>query len=37
MATYTRFPVTVIKGKGSYVWDEQGTQYLRFHFRNSDL
>jgi acetylornithine aminotransferase len=30
MATYTRFPVTVIKGKGSYVWDEQGTQYLDF-------
>ncbi|MEH7501393.1 acetylornithine transaminase [Neobacillus drentensis] len=30
MATYTRFPVAVIKGKGSYVWDEQGTQYLDF-------
>jgi len=30
MATYTRFPVTVVKGKGSYVWDEQGTQYLDF-------
>ncbi|MEH6906158.1 MULTISPECIES: acetylornithine transaminase [Neobacillus] len=30
MATYTRFPVTVIKGKGSYVWDDQGTQYLDF-------
>ncbi|MEH7154655.1 acetylornithine transaminase [Neobacillus drentensis] len=30
MATYTRFPVTVVKGKGSFVWDEQGTQYLDF-------
>jgi acetylornithine/N-succinyldiaminopimelate aminotransferase len=30
MATYTRFPVTLVKGKGSYVWDEQGTQYLDF-------
>ncbi|NRD78205.1 acetylornithine transaminase [Bacillus sp. BRMEA1] len=30
MATYTRFPVTIVKGKGSYVWDEQGTKYLDF-------
>jgi acetylornithine/N-succinyldiaminopimelate aminotransferase len=30
MATYTRFPVTVVKGKGSYVWDDQGKQYLDF-------
>ncbi|MFL6560002.1 MAG: acetylornithine transaminase [Bacillus sp. (in: firmicutes)] len=30
MATYSRFPVTVVKGKGSYVWDEKGTQYLDF-------
>jgi acetylornithine/N-succinyldiaminopimelate aminotransferase len=30
MATYTRFPVTLVKGKGSYVWDEQGIQYLDF-------
>jgi len=30
MATYTRFPVTVVKGKGSYVWDDQGEQYLDF-------
>lgn len=30
MATYSRFPVTVVKGKGSYVWDEQGTQFLDF-------
>ncbi|WP_144552999.1 acetylornithine transaminase [Bacillus sp. X1(2014)] len=30
MATYSRFPVTLVKGKGSYVWDEQGAQYLDF-------
>lgn len=30
MATYSRFPVTIVKGKGSYVWDEKGTQYLDF-------
>ncbi|WP_035445187.1 acetylornithine transaminase [Bacillus sp. UNC41MFS5] len=30
MATYSRFPVTLVKGKGSYVWNEQGTQYLDF-------
>ncbi|MFL6559512.1 MAG: aminotransferase class III-fold pyridoxal phosphate-dependent enzyme, partial [Bacillus sp. (in: firmicutes)] len=30
MATYSRFPVTLVKGKGSYVWDEQGVQYLDF-------
>lgn len=30
MATYSRFPVTLVKGKGSYVWDEEGTQYLDF-------
>jgi acetylornithine/N-succinyldiaminopimelate aminotransferase len=30
MATYTRFPVTIVKGKGSYVWDEKGTKYLDF-------
>jgi acetylornithine/N-succinyldiaminopimelate aminotransferase len=30
MATYSRFPITLVKGKGSYVWDEQGTQYLDF-------
>jgi acetylornithine/N-succinyldiaminopimelate aminotransferase len=30
METYSRFPVTLVKGKGSYVWDEQGTQYLDF-------
>lgn len=30
MPTYSRFPVTLVKGKGSYVWDDQGKQYLDF-------
>jgi len=30
MATYGRFPVTLVKGKGSYVWDNQGKQFLDF-------
>jgi acetylornithine/N-succinyldiaminopimelate aminotransferase len=30
MATYGRFPVTLVKGKGSYVWDDQEKQYLDF-------
>jgi len=30
MATYARFPVTLVKGKGSYVWDDQGKKYLDF-------
>ncbi|MEH7179572.1 acetylornithine transaminase [Neobacillus vireti] len=30
MATYSRFPVTLVKGKGSYVWDDQGEKYLDF-------
>jgi acetylornithine/N-succinyldiaminopimelate aminotransferase len=30
MATYSRFPVTLVKGKGSYVWDEKGNKYLDF-------
>jgi acetylornithine/N-succinyldiaminopimelate aminotransferase len=30
MATYNRFPITLVKGKGSYVWDEQGNKYLDF-------
>jgi len=30
METYSRFPVTVVKGKGSYVWDEEDNQYLDF-------
>ncbi|OIK14688.1 aspartate aminotransferase family protein [Bacillus sp. MUM 116] len=30
MATYNRFPITLVKGKGSYVWDDNGTQFLDF-------
>jgi acetylornithine/N-succinyldiaminopimelate aminotransferase len=30
MATYNRFPLTLVKGKGSYVWDDQGEKYLDF-------
>ncbi len=30
MATYSRFPVTVTKGKGSYLWDDQGNKFLDF-------
>lgn len=30
MAAYGRFPITIEKGKGSYVWDSEGTKYLDF-------
>ncbi|SDK19611.1 acetylornithine transaminase [Sediminibacillus albus] len=30
MPTYNRFPLTLVKGKGSYVWDEQGAKYLDY-------
>lgn len=30
MATYNRFPITLVKGKGSYVWDDQGQKYLDY-------
>lgn len=30
MQTYSRYPLTLVKGKGSYVWDDQGEQYLDF-------
>lgn len=30
MQTYNRFPVTIDKAKGSYVWDTSGTKYLDF-------
>jgi acetylornithine/N-succinyldiaminopimelate aminotransferase len=30
MPTYARFPVTLVKGKGSYVWDDKGEQLLDF-------
>lgn len=30
MATYSRFPITIVKGKGSYVWDDRGNKFLDF-------
>ncbi|MBK1835357.1 acetylornithine/succinylornithine family transaminase [Roseibacillus ishigakijimensis] len=30
LATYARFPLTIVKGEGSRVWDDQGTRYLDF-------
>ncbi|MFK9094052.1 acetylornithine transaminase [Bacillus salipaludis] len=30
MPTYARFPVTIAKGKGSYVWDDQNNKFLDF-------
>lgn len=30
MATYNRFPLTLVKGKGSTVWDDKGEAYLDF-------
>nr|WP_272899227.1 acetylornithine transaminase [Caldalkalibacillus salinus] len=30
MATYQRFPLTLVKGEGSYVWDDEGQSYLDF-------
>lgn len=30
METYTRFPITLVKGKGSYVWDDEGKKYLDY-------
>lgn len=26
--TYSRFPITIVKGKGSLVWDDQGKEYI---------
>lgn len=28
--TYARFPMTLVRGKGCNVWDEEGRQYLDF-------
>ncbi|RXZ83504.1 acetylornithine transaminase [Paenibacillaceae bacterium] len=28
--TYARFPVTLVKGQGSWLWDDQGKKYLDF-------
>ncbi|MFT8389759.1 MAG: aspartate aminotransferase family protein [Sporolactobacillus sp.] len=30
MSAYGRFPITIVKGKGSYVWDEKNIKYLDF-------
>ncbi|MFC4386327.1 aspartate aminotransferase family protein [Gracilibacillus marinus] len=30
MDTYARFPLAVVEGKGSYVWDDKGTKYLDY-------
>ncbi|MDC3414375.1 acetylornithine transaminase [Terrihalobacillus insolitus] len=30
MPTYNRFPVTLVKGSGSYVWDEFGNEFLDY-------
>lgn len=30
MNTYQRFPLTIVKGRGSKVWDEEGKEYLDF-------
>ncbi len=30
MQTFVRLPLTIVKGKGPYVWDDEGRQYLDF-------
>ncbi|WP_080874022.1 aspartate aminotransferase family protein [Oceanobacillus timonensis] len=30
MKTYQRLPLTILKGKGSYVWDDQDVKYLDY-------
>jgi acetylornithine/N-succinyldiaminopimelate aminotransferase len=30
MTTYARFPLTLVRGSGSQVWDDQGREYLDF-------
>ncbi len=30
MKNYQRLPITILKGKGSYVWDDQGVKYLDY-------
>jgi len=30
IANYTRFPVCLVRGEGSYVWDDEGNRYLDF-------
>lgn len=29
--TYARFPITLVKGEGSRLWDDQGKQYIDFY------
>lgn len=29
-STYARYPITIVKGKGSRLWDDQGKEYLDF-------
>ncbi|MFC5401709.1 acetylornithine transaminase [Cohnella soli] len=29
-STYARFPITLVKGKGSRLWDDQGKEYIDF-------
>lgn len=28
--TYARYPISLVKGQGSYLWDDQGNKYLDF-------
>ncbi|MFD2116958.1 acetylornithine transaminase [Paenibacillus yanchengensis] len=30
LPTYARFPLAIVKGKGSWLWDDQGRKYLDF-------
>jgi len=30
MKTFERLPLTIVRGKGPYVWDDEGKQYLDF-------
>jgi acetylornithine/N-succinyldiaminopimelate aminotransferase len=30
IGNYTRYPVALVRGEGSYVWDAEGTRYLDF-------
>ena len=30
LATYANFPVTIVKGEGTWLWDDEGKRYLDF-------
>ena len=30
LATYANFPVTIVKGEGTWLWDDEGNRYLDF-------